>query len=67
MRELRDGQNAISALKLQMGDDDLISNDSTYDSQNHYSNNSKHGSLYLGADRPNTSRNPQREVMQWVL
>lgn len=52
VRELKDGCNAISALRLQLENDDLISDDATYDSQNCYSKNSKHGSLFLEANRP---------------
>jgi len=52
VRELRDGRNAISTLGLWLENDDLISHDSTYDSQNHCSKNSKHDSLCLESNRP---------------
>lgn len=67
VRELRDGQKAVSALRLQLKNDDLISNDATCDSQNCYLKNCKHDSLYLEASSHTKGGTPKGKVCNEYL
>lgn len=67
VRELGDGQKAKSALRLQLKNYDLISNDFAYDSQNHYLKNSKHDSLCLEANSHITVGIPKGKVSNGYL